>query len=409
VGVPGLPKSCERELMMTFGILLFGLLQLSAADPVKLPPGGVDRIALEKMPEEEKMAYLKALDEQILKLRDQRLKAEQERQASLDAMQKQTAPAEHAETPPLYQIDPLLKKAYLMFQDFDHRNRDEAVATFEEYIRENPDSVFLPQVYHCMGVMFCGNDNPKNGEKVDFAKMREYYQKARQAFRGKFCVDAMLVEDHLAFIGGTFDDQLKFYDWLRYMEEKGTTDDLYSVLPIGSCISGFGPQRSPKSLEGMLHNIKADILPMEIPALEKQLFQNAFQSGRDTYMELSIMAKRYPDTELGRQARHALDQIEDKGGLHGAVFDLNAAEVADGNSPPEPNRLQEPPKARPEGQAIPAVPKTLASKHGIPSPFVLLGAAGVVLALGAVLLVRSRKGRMGCAVLSKNQPAHTEQ
>jgi ribosomal protein L29 len=401
---------CERELVVAAGILLVGFLQLFVADSAA-PLQPLDRSALEKMSDEERQAYLKALDEQLLRLQEQRDKALKERQASLDAVRKQRAAAEPTATEAIYQIDPLLKKAYLMFQDFEHRNRDQTIAAFEEYIRRNPDSVFLPEVYHCMGVMYCGNDNAKNGETMNLGKMREYYLKSFQGFGGKFSVGAMVAYNHLAFIGGTFEEQLKYYDWLRYMQEKGTKEDLYNIMPIASCISGFAPQRSSKNLEGMLNNIKTVVLPLEIPATEKQLFRDAFQRGRDTYMELSILARLYPDTELGRQARHAVDQAEEKMGLHSAVFDLNTPEVREENSASEPNQPQETPKAVAESREIPVMPQALASRQqGSRSWPFLLGAAGVVLAAGTILLVRSRKGRMDRTLISQEiaRPDKTE-
>jgi hypothetical protein len=272
----------------------------------------LDRDALTKMSEEERNAFLQELDARVLQLREQREKALQERQAALDARRKQAAAenaAREGEAAAKYEVDPLLKKAYLMYKDFAKRDRNEVVAAFEEYLRRNPDSVFRAEVYHCMGAMYAGNANRDHGETVDLQKMREYYLKAHEAFGGRFSVDAMLVYNKLAFLGGTFQQRLEYYDWLRYMEEKGTPEDLYPIRGIGTCISGFPPEYASKeALDKALNHAKNDLLPQEIRATEQQLFRDSFQPARNALMDLSILANLYPHTELGRQAIHAVEQ-----------------------------------------------------------------------------------------------------
>jgi hypothetical protein len=384
--------------MTIAGVFFLGVVLWSAADsaPV-LPP--IDREALMKMSEEERKAFLEEYDRKLLQLQEQNEKAARERQAALDARRKQAAQEEEeaarrAKAAARYEIDPLLKKAYEMFMDFAHRDREQVVATFEEYLRRNPDSVFRAQVYHCMGVMYAGNVNRNHGETIDLGKMRAYYQKAHEAFGGRFSIDAMLVYDKLAFLGGTLEDRLGFYDWLRAVQEKGTPADLYPIRGIATCISGFAPEYTPANLDRMWMHIQTDFLPQEIRATEQQLFRGAFQPGRSAYMDLSIFAKRYPQTELGRQARHALEQMHEKMGLSVLEFDIN--DIGAESPSVQTAGLQETPEAKMLGETTAPRQEPRSDGQGGKSMSLPAGVAGVVLVALVVLGIWSRKRRQDC-------------
>jgi hypothetical protein len=376
--------------MTIAGVFFLGVVLWSAADsaPV-LPP--IDREALMKMSEEERKAFLEEYDRKLLQLQEQNEKAARERQAALDARRKQAAQEEEeaarrAKAAARYEIDPLLKKAYEMFMDFAHRDREQVVATFEEYLRRNPDSVFRAQVYHCMGVMYAGNVNRNHGETIDLGKMRAYYQKAHEAFGGRFSIDAIL--------GGTFEERLGFYDWLRAVQEKGTPADLYPIRGIATCISGFAPEYTPANLDRMWMHIQTDFLPQEIRATEQQLFRGAFQPGRSAYMDLSIFAKRYPQTELGRQARHALEQMHEKMGLSVLEFDIN--DIGAESPSVQTAGLQETPEAKMLGETTAPRQEPRSDGQGGKSMSLPAGVAGVVLVALVVLGIWSRKRRPDC-------------
>jgi hypothetical protein len=51
-------------------------------------------------------------------------------------------------------VDPLLRKAWLGYSDYDNRDREQVKQMFEEYLKRNPDSPFAPEIYYRIGSMY---------------------------------------------------------------------------------------------------------------------------------------------------------------------------------------------------------------------------------------------------------------
>ncbi len=275
-----------------------------------LEPEERDKIL--KMPEPERKAYLEKLDKQI----QEQLKAsEEQRKERRDATRAEQAAQKQNDVPELYEVDPLLKQAYENYLNYKGRDRDRTIALFEQYIKNNPESVFLPEIYFTMSNMYCGNANTENGESINLKKMQEYALKAWKGYGGKFSYDGSTAYYNLAFLTGSFQKRLEYYDWLLGLKKMGAVEGFYNVRSIEMCIKGWSPQYTPKQLKEGWTWFQEHNLPQLILSTEKQIYQDSFQPNRNTYMDLSIIAKRYPDTELGRQARHALDEADEALGI----------------------------------------------------------------------------------------------
>lgn len=196
-----------------------------------------------------------------------------------------------------HELDPLLKKAYLAYQD-PNKPRSEIIPLFEEYAEENPDSIFLPEVYYRIGALYSIHRKPQLGEKKDLSLQRRYYQKAHRLYGEKYCALHRVAWSSLT---GGHDASLEvrkaYFDWLLRLKKNATGEDIYPVRDIGQVLNGMAPERSPEETRAVLEHLRRNV-GLYIYCTERNIF---WFEGRK-YDSLVDLAASYPDTELGRQA-----------------------------------------------------------------------------------------------------------
>lgn len=349
---------------------------------------------LEKLPEAQREEIVKRLTEEWTRIQRELEEDKVERNRLREEAKKRRVERPLGNRAPdsreLYTIDPLLKEANEMYHDFENRNREEVIKLFERYLESTPESEFTGEIYAKMGSMYSYNANVRKGENTDPKKMREYFQKAHLAYGGKYSPTGAVVYNYLTFMPGTLESRLAYYEWLLHIQAQGTLDDIYEIRSIGECAGGRAPEYSVKELEQRLSNAK-NSLPGLIGSIEKQIFMDTFQKGNasDVYVDLTIIAKRYPNTELGRQAKHQIDTSHDKMGLYWAT--LEDASIMEEQLDNNTEGLNTAVGKQPEQSDLPVDDgrdsKTRAEQNGRKHDWFVPGNMGAVLSIMLVLSV----------------------
>lgn len=205
-----------------------------------------------------------------------------------------------------YELDPLLKKAYLAYQD-PNRPRSEIIPLFEEYAEKNPDSIFLPEVYYRIGALYSIHRKLELGEKKDLSLQRRYYQKAHSLYGEKYCFVHQVAWSSLT--GGhdvSLEVRKAYFDWLLKLQKGAGGADIYPIRDIGQVLNGMAPERSPEETQAILEYLHRNI-GLHIYSTARNIFW--FEGGK--YDSLVDLAASYPDTELGREAARKVHEADE--------------------------------------------------------------------------------------------------
>ncbi len=199
-----------------------------------------------------------------------------------------------------YQIDPLLKKAWLKYKDWDNRDREHVVELFYEYIEKNPNSVFLAEVYYRLGSMYSNNRNHKRGETGDEALMKKYFGKALELYGDLFTAQSDAARSFL--VDNSLEARKVYYEYLLDFYSNGGPKDIYPIRSIALCTEGYHPELDFEQRADFYRRTKPTF-PARIANYEDHILE------RVSDIDLVNLAESYPVTELGRQAQHRLDGI----------------------------------------------------------------------------------------------------
>ena len=202
-----------------------------------------------------------------------------------------------------YKVDPVL--AEIMRERLsDTRDRDRVERNLLEYIENNPDSVFMAELYFHLGAVYSHNALfPK--EKLDRKKATMYFEKAHELFEGKYCVASDCAWAYLVLRRDVpVAAKREYYDWVRETK-KLTPEDIWPYRNIEKCmIYGKWPELSQaeraKEAEDW-HQCSGVV----VTACERTLMMYA------DLPTLGVYAAEYPETELGRQAQMRLQKRAD--------------------------------------------------------------------------------------------------
>ena len=197
-----------------------------------------------------------------------------------------------------YKVDPVLAEI-IRERLSDTRDRDRVERNLLEYIKNNPDSAFMPELYFHLGAIYSHNTLvPK--EKMNRKKAKMYFEKAHELYDGKYsaasdCAWAYLVMKRRVPVA----KKREYYDWVRKME-KLQPEDVWPYRNIQKCmIYGSPPEWSQaeraEQAKGFHQNSG-----VYIAACERTLMMYA------DLPTLNVYAAEYPETELGKQAQMKL-------------------------------------------------------------------------------------------------------
>ena len=217
--------------------------------------------------------------------------------------------AKQAQQDRINAVDPLLRKAWLAYRDYHHRDRQKVERMFLEYLEANPDSPFAAQVYYSIGSMYSNNVNRRIGETLNREKRNKYFKLALAGYGERFSVRADAARSFLVGqLKRPLEERLEYYDWLVGFESYRGPDVIYSVQPIGEHVTyGQPPMMSPKEVAAraaaLQRRLKIEITPVE----------NMIHRLVRTPAELKQIAQRYPHRRIGQIAQQRLAQWEKKG------------------------------------------------------------------------------------------------
>jgi tetratricopeptide (TPR) repeat protein len=198
-------------------------------------------------------------------------------------------------TLPLYSVDPLLKEAMTKYGD-EKIPRQEVLALFEKYLKQTPDSVFLPEIYFQMGALYSMARRPGLGEKYDRQKMIEYFQKAHALYGTKY---SHLHVTAWASLANMRESGLEFRKgYLRWLQRLMQSDvnDVWPIREIEQTFNGRAPELSVADREVILKNLQ-DYQDIDFDTASKCIFHIE----RGNPRSLADLAKSFPGTELARQ------------------------------------------------------------------------------------------------------------
>ena len=239
-------------------------------------------------------------DERAREFRESR-KRELEKQEQRRREQKD-APSPTKE--PMFTLDEQLQQAWDYFSDFENRRRDVAVDQFQAYIRDHPDTFFLPEIYFRIGQLYCSHRNEKYKEEYNREMMVKYYQLAIDSYGSgytdfKYTAWASIVNQPEK----TLKDRSEFYDWLCSWNDANEPNDIYPVKPMAVLAQGrsTSPYWDENAKLAILKNTQKH-LPQFVMVAEKNIFQKSTAEER-----LNIII-RYPNTEMTRQIKRLLSR-----------------------------------------------------------------------------------------------------
>jgi len=233
--------------------------------------------------------------------RDTSLSEEEIRQVEQAIQDEHATPA----PAPRYEVAPMLKRAWASYTDWNGRDRDETVRLFRQYIEEDPESSFLPEVYFRLGTLYSTNRNQELGETRDRQLAADYFRKAHEAYGRKFSYEHNAAWGSLVNYSRDVEKMREYYDWLLSLEVEGTVEDIHRVQGIGHAVNGHFPEMPPDVLAKELAALKEENLPKIINTTERNIFAVA------TIEELRGLAAAYPTTELGHQAALRVQQYDE--------------------------------------------------------------------------------------------------
>jgi len=282
--------------------------------------------------------------------------------------------------PEPYRMDAALQEAYEYWSDWKNRKQDTCRRLFEDYLKECPDTPFRAEISFRIAQVYSTNINEAAGDRRDRELAETYYQKAHDLYGEQWSNLNMHAWATLVGYRKDVNEGKRYYDWLRRLLKEGSPEDLWPYAEMGQCLEGSSLEHSPSVREKKLAHMKAG-LPATILITEKNIFHISGEA------DLEDLAKTYPDTELGRQARARLERIR-AAVVRDALQDVLDPSAAD----PEPEpRTRSASVSAVESEPVPAETDETTSRTTMWRYPIALAVAGMIVLGLAWLVVRRRK------------------
>lgn len=216
----------------------------------------------------------------------------------------------HAERQPSsYEVDPQLRQLFEDRTDL-HIPRDQVIERFEQYIAAHPEGPFVPELYFRIGELYGPLRRKDLGEEPNFQKINEYYEKARDAYGGKYSTLNYNAWASLANApNATIEQRKAFYDWWLSLAG-ATVDDIHPYRRVEQTFNGRSAERDLDNQEVVLANLQHHHAQFQKVAEDNILWR--VQSHPE---ELANLAGSYPDTRLGREAARLLNELQSRGAM----------------------------------------------------------------------------------------------
>lgn len=224
--------------------------------------------------------------------------------------------------PAKYQVDPLLREAFKAYHN-ESLPREKPIELFEKYIQQNPNSPFVAECYFRIGALY--SIHQREGEPRRNDLQVKYYTKAHELWGDKFSYLHKTAWATLANRSMSLDFKKEYYDWLLSFKsgERGP-EEWYPYSEIEQTFNGRAPDWFKDDLPRLHGFFLTENLDRGIRVAEA----NILQAVGNHYASLADLARSYPDTPLGREARKKLDRL-DRGPTTGAINTMERPEFLD--------------------------------------------------------------------------------
>jgi len=207
----------------------------------------------------------------------------------------------------------LLVEAYEYWKDWRNREREEAIALFNRYLAAEPDSIWRAEIYTYYGMLYSQKTNRALGEKRDWDKAIEWFEKAAELYGEKYCRYSMLAHYEPAHLSASWTRMREYYEWCRNILEDGTTDNVWPYRRMGSFQWLQKPRLTMEEKVAELKNARENWLPDQTEGAEEVLTRFARNeaeklAGYPGPAELALLIEAYPGTPLAERARDALEE-----------------------------------------------------------------------------------------------------
>jgi len=283
---------------------------------------------------------------------------------------------EHSAKPDL--LDPELRKVWEYFSDYENRNRDVAVRLFADYLRNNPDTEFKPEIYFRIGQLYSSHRKDADRRKDLMVK---YYRLAHEGYGLKYSDYNMTAWASIVNQPSeTLADRLAYYDWLSGFETSARPEQMYPIYAMG--IVAQGTVDSVDSSQEFRER-QAKALSREIHQMMRVASEGVvYRSNAD---ELREIERRYPGSLMASAAASKLKFIQEliTNEAARALDDPAFGEtMSNDTSRQAGSATQAPPSTQPDSSAFDGARQTeIAERGGI---FLLWVLGGAVLVLGIV-------------------------
>jgi len=205
-----------------------------------------------------------------------------------------------------YIVPAKLKEAFTAYGD-EKIPREKVIEMFEDFIKQDPETPFLPEIYFRIGALYSIHKRGNLGEKKVWEMQKKYYEKAHKLYGKKFSylhktAWASLV-NHSTY---KLNDRKAYYEWLLRMNKTNDPNDIYPIRDVRACYNGRPPQILETEKQVVIKGLKVNI-PKSIKVAEKNIL---WRTGGNR-LELLDLFKSYPNTMLGKVAEERLSTIDD--------------------------------------------------------------------------------------------------
>lgn len=206
------------------------------------------------------------------------------------------APAASSTEVPDFEINRgLLKEAIESWRDWENRRREETIALFEEYLQTVPDSPYRAEIYVRIGLLYGQKANTSLGEKREYEESVKWFERAIDLYGDKYCHYARIARSESAYDTRNMSRMRSYYEWLRFLAEEATVDDVWPYRGMGMAWWETKPLLDPDERSQRLAYGQKRI-PQEIDGIIEML------TNYGSTADLTDLVASYPSTSLAECA-----------------------------------------------------------------------------------------------------------
>ena len=236
--------------------------------------------------------------------------------------------AERRSSPKTEAVDPELLR---MFEDRVNFQipSDQVIERFERYIAAHPESPFNPELYFRIAELYSLQFQRTDlGEVSNSQKRDEYFEKAREAYGGKYSPLNYNAWASLANApNATIEQRKAFYDWWLSLAD-ATVEDIYPYREVEQTFNGRPVDMDLETQEVVLANLQRYHAQSQRVAED-----NIIWRVKSRPEELANLAGSYPETRFGQEAARLLHEFQFRGALE--EFDRSMTTIAEMDGIPE--------------------------------------------------------------------------